>query len=216
VDPAARFVRALAYVDSSLGLVMLAVRYGARRRPTIMLVAGDHSFLNRPLYTTLDEDGAPSQGQTWTALWLAGPGVPRGEVRARPVSHVDIAPTILNLLELKASNHFMGVSLLSASSPRDSAAAVSCLEGPRVLSFRLGGMAAQRGACRRVLRLDDADFLRGYRQDLFPAPPPLDRVDGYRGDAPVPVDSAGRRELDDMRRGGEAWRWVLDHNLLMP
>jgi lipoteichoic acid synthase len=215
-DPRERYLRALAYTDSAIGVALEAIRNGPRRRPTIVLVAGDHAIPNRPLYAAIDEDGAPSQGHTWTALWLAGPGVPRGETRARPVSHVDIAPTLLALLDLKASNHFVGGSLLATPAPRDSAGASRCAEGARVLAFRLGGMAAQRGACRRLLRLDDADFTRSFRQDLHPRAWPAERVEGYRGDARVEPTAADRSEWEAMRRGGEAWRWVLDHNLLMP
>lgn len=213
-DPAARYRRALAYMDSSVGIVLDALRDGPRRRPAIVIVVGDHAMPNPHLFRALDQDGIPSQGQTWTAMWLSGPGVPRGEVRARPVSQVDIAPTVLSLLDLKASNHFMGTSLLSTPAPEDPRA-VSCTEGPRALAFRLGGMAAQRGACRLHVRLDDPDFLRGYLQDLF-APPRPDRVDGYLGDAPRPLDASARAEAIAMRRAGEAWRWVLDNNLLMP
>jgi lipoteichoic acid synthase len=217
-DPAARYLRVVAFADSAVGLVLHSLRTGARHRPTLILVAGDHAIPNRPLNAGIDEDGAPSQGHTWTALWIAGPGIPQGEFRARPVSHVDIAPTVLEALGIRASNHFVGRSLLTTPASGDTTAASTCAEGTRVLTFRLGGMAAQRGACRRLLRLDDRDFLRSFRQVLNPTPAqrPSDRVDGYGGDARVPLEAGERAELDAMRRGGEAWRWVLDHDLLMP
>jgi hypothetical protein len=109
----------------------------------------------------------------------------------------------------------MGIPLLAAPSSGDSLAATSCTAGPRELAFRLEGMTSQRGACRFTLRFDDAGFLRAFRQDLY-APPLADRVDGYHGDPSHALDSASLAELRDMRRAGEAWRWVLDKNLLMP
>ncbi|HEX2612794.1 MAG TPA: sulfatase-like hydrolase/transferase, partial [Fibrobacteria bacterium] len=176
-NPADRYRRVLAYMDSSVGIVLDAIRNGPRHRPTIVIVVGDHAIANPPLFRASDRDGIPGQGQTWTALWMSGPGIPRGEVRPRPVSQVDIAPTVMSLLRLRASNHFMGIPLLAAPSSGDSLAATSCTAGPRELAFRLEGMTSQRGACRFTLRFDDAGFLRAFRQDLY-APPLADRVDG--------------------------------------
>src|SRR5690606_30930940 len=103
VDPSARYARALAYLDFAVGEVLRAIRTGPRARPTVVVVVGDHAIPNRPLYRNMDRDGVPSPGQIWTSLWMAGPGIPRGEVRERPVSQVDLAPTLLSLLDIRAS-----------------------------------------------------------------------------------------------------------------
>lgn len=208
-DPGARYARVQAYTDSAVGMILREIARNPRGRPTVVVAIGDHAIPNNRLSQDAYESMAPGPGKTWTPLWIAGPGIPAGRVVARPVSQLDIAPTLLHLLGLRVSNHFVGRALAGNDGVADDA----CDAGNRVLAFGRGGMTSQRGACRHVLRFDDPGFTGGFRQELSPARWPRDAED-YAGDSLVgPGDAA---ELAAMRRAGEAWRWVLDRNLLRP
>ncbi|HEX5474079.1 MAG TPA: sulfatase-like hydrolase/transferase [Vicinamibacterales bacterium] len=106
----------VAYVDSALGPLIEAVR--RQPRPTTIIVTGDHG-------ESLGEHGERTHGifayeaTLHVPLILAqvGPGTTepaRGAVSDVPVRHVDIFPTITDLLGLQAPAGLPGRTLLAA------------------------------------------------------------------------------------------------------
>lgn len=104
----------IAWVDARIGEVVAAFERSAPARGTIVLLAADHgeSFLE---HGTLAHCRTLYDSEIRTPLVVAGPGVPRGEVRATLSENLDIVPTLLDLagVRLKAGA-FAGRSLLPA------------------------------------------------------------------------------------------------------
>jgi len=87
----------IAFMDDQVGRLLKAVR--ARTESLLVVVAGDHG-------ESLGEHGEDAHGifvyqaTQRVPLIVAGPGVPRGKVVDRQVGLVDVAPTVLDLLDL--------------------------------------------------------------------------------------------------------------------
>ena len=102
-------------------------RDGGRRAPgTLVVVTSDHG---EGLWTRASMEGEPLREQTHfpylfsdhgltlheeqvhVPLVLAGPGVPAGHVESQPVSLLDVAPTVLRLLDLRLPTGLHGLDL---------------------------------------------------------------------------------------------------------
>lgn len=100
----------IAEVDRDLAPLFAAA--AAAPRPVFVIVVSDHGeefhehgkFLHDQLYQEL----------LHVPLILAGPGLPAGRRVAPPVSLVDLAPTVLDLVGLEPPAQFQGRSLLPA------------------------------------------------------------------------------------------------------
>jgi len=85
-----------------------------RRRETVIVVTGDHG-------ESLGEHGESEHGlllydaTLHVPLIMEGPGVPRGATVREQVRHVDIVPTVLGLLNVRAQEPLDGVNLLAAA-----------------------------------------------------------------------------------------------------
>ena len=79
---------------------------------TIVIITGDHGQPNPEQLQYAEQIGELNPGHTWVNMaWLGGfPGLPRGRVDHN-VGVIDVAPTLLKLIDLKANNHFMGSDL---------------------------------------------------------------------------------------------------------
>jgi hypothetical protein len=100
---------ALHYADSAIGIVLDAIE-NYRRNETIVIITGDHSY---PEATNIK--GIHS-GYTHMPLFIQTPNTQNSSVMNKIVSQVDIAPTILDELNLSVSNSFPGHNLFSDSS----------------------------------------------------------------------------------------------------
>lgn len=157
-----RYMLALAHLDDSLGRMLDHVRASGRWDRTVVVCVGDHSIMNEWMSLRSARIGTPNAGETWTTLLLAAPGFPGGRLDERLASHVDVAPTILGLLGLDVSNHFLGRDLLEPGIPDVPAVAahlggVGYTEGPFRLQFRLSPASSLRKFEYAVLERPETD-----------------------------------------------------------
>jgi arylsulfatase A-like enzyme/Flp pilus assembly protein TadD len=110
----------VAYVDASLAKLFAWLGDSRQAGSTVVVLTGDHG-------QSLGEHGETTHGYfaynstLWIPLLVAGPGVKPGRVEAN-VCHVDIFPTICDLLGLPKPSYLQGLSLLPAVRGRDLAA----------------------------------------------------------------------------------------------
>ena len=103
----------VAYADAEIGRLLRAVSAASADRPTLIVILGDHG-------ESLGEHGERTHGMLLydgalrIPLVMAGPGVSVGEHR-RPVSIVDVAPTVLRLAGLAVPAGMQGRDLLSGT-----------------------------------------------------------------------------------------------------
>jgi arylsulfatase A-like enzyme/Flp pilus assembly protein TadD len=104
----------VAYADAEIGRLLRAVSAAGAGRPPLIVILGDHG-------ESLGEHGERTHGMLLydgalrIPLIMAGPGVSVGEHR-RPVSIVDVAPTVLRLAGLAVPAGMQGRDLLSGTS----------------------------------------------------------------------------------------------------
>ncbi len=100
----------VAYADHHLGRILDALEQGPAKDRTVVIITGDHG-------EAFGEHGRQFHGfEVWdeivrVPLLIYVPGLAPRRV-TRPVSHVDIAPTILDLAELPPDPGARGVSLV--------------------------------------------------------------------------------------------------------
>ncbi len=99
-----------AFVDSEIGRVLQAVR-DTCGEDAVIIYTSDHgdSFYSHRL---LGKGPAMYDEMTRVPLFVAGKGIPKGEVRDNPVSHIGLAPLIFDLFKLPVPRAFQGESLL--------------------------------------------------------------------------------------------------------
>lgn len=134
-DPDEAYARALHFADGALGLLFDELRKSGRLDRAVVIVTGDHAQPNAWQLANESALGLPHAGHTWTGLLLAAPGIAGGAIREEAVSHVDVAPTVLAALGIKASQHFLGLDLRPSPPPRR-----------RALSVLYGGSPSPRAA----------------------------------------------------------------------
>ena len=100
----------VAYVDSSLARLFDHLADTGQAGSTVVVVTGDHG-------QSLGEHGETTHGYfaynstLWVPLIISGPGVIPGRVEEN-VCHIDIFPTVCDLLGLPRPSYLQGVSLL--------------------------------------------------------------------------------------------------------
>ena len=122
---AGRIADTMRYTDKQLGLLLDRLATQPFWRDTVVIVTGDHGFpLGEHGYTHLHETAHIEA--TGVPLVIAGehPKLQRwrGQQLSAPASHIDVAPTVLDLAGIDASGSFMGHSLLDATQTRDAVA----------------------------------------------------------------------------------------------
>ena len=192
-----RYLQVLAHMDTAVGMVLDEIARGPRAERTLVVLTGDHST------PTKDQAYGTSAhpGLLWVPMIVAGPGIPAGAVDGRNVSHADLAPTVLKLLGLKASNHFTGTDLFAGDSvPR------------RVLAFRHGDALF---ADDSVVSLFSPDEDRLVSEKLVPGEGwnRADVAEGFVRGEPAEAEPGLRERI---RAAMGAWEWVVDRDLLMP
>ncbi len=113
------YLRGVHYTDHGIGHFFETARKEDWFDDTIFVVTGDHGTMSFPGW--LDRAKQPAETIELFhrgVLSITGPGVPRRRIDS-VASQVDVAPTVLDLLGLRAPHSFMGVSLLDETPPED-------------------------------------------------------------------------------------------------
>jgi lipoteichoic acid synthase len=199
-----RYWRVTAYMDSAIGMVLDEVEKGDRAKNTIFIAVGDHAMPTGKQTAIQEFTGTASSPDSWTGMWWAGPGIRYGYMDTRPVSQADIAPTLLSLLHLHASNHFVGSDLFGNA------------DSHPVFTIRLREMARLTDRSRLQADMGDSTFAVKYRMSEIPDWDTTHLVNGFITEPQEPVLAVDRDTLRMMRAGLRAWEYVLDNDLLMP
>ena len=111
------YLRGVQYTDHGVGHFFREAADEPWFDDTIFIVTGDHGTMSFPGW--LDRQRQPAQEIELFyrgVLVMKGPGVPQRQLDMVG-SQVDVAPTVLDLLGIRAPNSFMGVSLLGDTPP---------------------------------------------------------------------------------------------------
>jgi phosphoglycerol transferase MdoB-like AlkP superfamily enzyme len=204
-EPAAtsdeRYAQATAYLDSAIGIILDAIEKSPRSNETIIVVTGDHSIAGAKSQEKLSELGEANSAYTWTSFIWKGPGIADSLSITKPVSHVDYAPTILHLLGIEASNHFVGHNIFSE-------------ETHNVISFRHKDAILRNDSIAEFVKVGSPSFTHARIQSKTPDWDTTDVIGGFIAEKKIDrnIDLQSKALLDAM----DSWVWVLDKNLLMP
>jgi len=205
------YLRALAYTDSALGVLMKTIENGPRAENTLIILTGDHSLGNSKQMAAAEKFGQASDGFTWISLLFSGPGI-TPKMETHPVSQADIAPSILGYLKLDASNHFMGTNLLDCMD-------TSCTQHYNpVYSFREGDMGLRTDSITYLLtQVDGKSPAIALKKDSIPSWDTQESVEGYVNGEPADIPHEELiKATETMRAASNAWKYVIYKNRLMP
>lgn len=182
-----RFVQAMRYADKNIARLMRWLQTQPGWENTVVVILGDHAQPVPWQRQHPETVGALTPGHTWTTMSFLGgwPGLPAPGARSVTATHLDLAPTLLSLVDLKVTHAFMGRNLF----PRDAAPVerpvfgfrdgeVVVVEGELRTGFRVDGGASQGWVTSRTSKrsygmLDEASIERRPTDPAFP-------VDRYR------------------------------------
>lgn len=199
LDVAERMKHTMRWVDGQLGVFLDSIRREPFFPHTLVIVTGDHGF-------PLGEHGSYRLGEnllgesTWVPLVIAGDHPKRrarGAVDDRPASHVDVAPTILDLLGVEAANASSGHSLARPAGD------------PSPLAFLVSEMAIARGDLRAYLSRPGSARPSG--EAVFETA--HDRLDQTPGD-PTPAWLEWARASANARF--QLLAWAYEHDRVLP
>ncbi len=106
----AAYLAASRYADDCTGRVLDGLEKGPHRDNTIVVVFGDNGYQFGEKYHW--SKGRLWEGSAHIPLVMAGPGIAQGQVSKRPVSLVDLYPTLLELAGLPLRTNLDGVSIV--------------------------------------------------------------------------------------------------------
>jgi arylsulfatase A-like enzyme len=202
-----KYMAAARYADAALGQLFDGLRKSGRWAKTVVIVVGDHSWPGPWMGLQAPRAGVPNVGETWVPLLVAAPELRGGTVREETVSQLDVPPTVLGLLGVRASTHFVGRDLLAADSPAPLG----------VLSFRNRGIGFTRGPYRFQLDMDPSGFLKKTRYvDWNPDCPDPEPYGCYRNGTSLPVTAEDRPLLSKLRAAARAYAELWESNRLVP
>lgn len=145
--------------DWATGDLLRALPAGTEDR-TIVVVTADHG-------ESLGEHGEPEHGiflyqaTLQVPLILAGPGLPEGERIADPVRHVDVVPTVLDLLGLSRPGDLDGESLLPLMTGHDRESVPISYAESAFAHLHFGSSEL------RALRKGDLKYIEAPRPELY-------------------------------------------------
>ena len=106
----AAYLAASRYADDCLGRVLEGLDKGPHRDNTVVVVCGDNGYEFGEKYHW--SKGSLREGSAHVPLVIAAPGFAKGQTSTRPVSLLDLYPTLLELAGLPAKPDNEGVSLV--------------------------------------------------------------------------------------------------------
>ncbi len=201
-----RYEHLAAYMDSAVGIVLQTIAKDPRAENTIIILSGDHSFATNFQKDRVTKVGKVHSGRTWTNLLFVGPQIPTDSIDTRIISHADIAPTLLQLLSIESSHHFVGQDLLSHNN--------------RILP------AISFFQTDFVIRFDDRHIYGNMYDDNFiilkshktPDWDTTQIVKGFIGEdiLPPPYSAKDSALFQQAKNAAHVWEYVLDRNLISP
>ncbi|MCK5115700.1 MAG: sulfatase [Candidatus Aegiribacteria sp.] len=107
-----RYDGSITWVDTQLGRLFGELRMRGYSDSTIIMVTADHGeeFLE---WGFIGHGGHLYQEVLHIPLFIAGPGIPAGEVIIEPAGQFDILPTLLSICSIEDTTSFEGVDLFS-------------------------------------------------------------------------------------------------------
>ncbi len=210
--------REIRYTDDELRRLVGRLRDLGLDARTVFVVTGDHgeAFLEHGL---LEHSGRLHEEIVRVPLLFAGPGIPAGRRIATPVAHVDLLPTILELLAIPAPAWSEGRSLVGLVTGRDPESAFadralfsetrskSALAAERrMIGFAAPAFMVRQGS-RKLLRYPDA--AGGFRYELYDvAADPGEQRDLHATEGEAAAEL--RALLDGYEAAGQAHRERID------
>lgn len=148
----ARFVQALDYSNRHIARLIQWLKTQPDWERTVVVIVGDHAQPTPEQWLMADRIGNLTPGHTWTVLGILGGwhGLPDPQRVEMDISHVDLAPTLLSILNIRTHNHFIGRDLTRIQNSGD--------DRP-VVAFRYGDIAWQQDDQRVLFRLDSPTVL---------------------------------------------------------
>jgi arylsulfatase A-like enzyme len=200
--------REIRYMDDELRKLVDRIGELGLGSKTVFLVTADHgeAFLEHGL---VEHGGRLHEEVVHVPLLVAGPGIPAGRRVAAPVAHVDLLPTVLELLGIPVPEWAQGRSLAGLLAGREPEALFAdralfsetrtrtALEAERrMIEFPVPAFMVRRGS-RKLLRYPDP--AGGYRYELYDlATDPAERRDLY------PTEGGSADDLRALLDGYEA------------
>jgi len=114
----ARYDQALQYSEKQIVKLIDHLKKSDLWNNSIIVIVGDHAQPQTDTRSNEDLAGSFTPGHTWvhTAILGGWPGLPKPRRNEETVPSIDIAPTLLELVDASVPNHFMGHSLLHPES----------------------------------------------------------------------------------------------------
>jgi arylsulfatase A-like enzyme len=181
------------YTDKHMGLLLERLAKLPGWQNTVVIVTGDHGFpMGEHGYKRLHETAHVEA--TGVPIVIAGAHAKLASLSGRQssaaVSHIDIAPTVLELAGIDPSGSFMGHSLLDTQKPR-SAVVITAIE-----------WAMSRGSRRVLLRPSEEG---GPRRPRW-----YDRISDPRELTPLPASALMRADRAAERTLNAVAPWMAD------
>lgn len=109
-----RYNQTLTYSDKHIVKLIDNIKANGLWEKSIFIIVGDHSQPNTEVRKNTELGGVYTQGHTWIPIAIMGgwKGLPKPKKNDMTVSQTDVAPTILDLINVKAPNNFLGKSLI--------------------------------------------------------------------------------------------------------
>ena len=142
----------VAYVDYSLGRLLDHIKKQGLEEKTLVVFTGDHG-------ESLGQHGESTHGYfaynstLWVPLLIAYPGLKPGKVD-KPVAHIDIFPTVCDVLGISRPPHLHGISLLAAANGKRLPKRVLYFES--LYPYYSRGWAPLRGFIRESVKFMDS------------------------------------------------------------
>jgi membrane-anchored protein YejM (alkaline phosphatase superfamily) len=193
-DTRRRYRLVLRNLDAQIGRVLDFLDTRRPGRPRVIIVVGDHSDVAGDVIPP-EMRGLPNNAVVWTGALIAGPSsligpVPR--VETFPASHVDLTPTLLDIVNDHAPTASMGTNLF-ADIP---------VAQRHATSISGQGYRLDRDGWSLFVRRDHPESIWS-----MPSFAPIASVRAGLKDSPFAPDEA-RRLWDNIN----TWSYLIEHN----
>jgi phosphoglycerol transferase MdoB-like AlkP superfamily enzyme len=119
-DAMERYRNAIRYTDTQFGRFLSALAARPDFKRTVIIILGDHDSPVDSIDYAVPQPLGVSSAQIFMGIFSADSSLFKGlDIREDVASQLDIAPTILDLAQVKVANHFWGYDLLTEKRPAE-------------------------------------------------------------------------------------------------